>query len=205
MIPAPAALLFDLDGVLVDSYRVWFHLLNAAAEAWSYPSISPALFDECWGQGVQADRERFYPDHDIPAIDAFYAAHFEDHIDHLDVPAGVPELFEALRTRGLPSAVVTNTPNPLAGAVVRHAGATPDHVIGGTDVPNAKPAPDMLVLAAERVGVPPSSCWMIGDSAYDRDAARAAGTPFVGIRTGGDVTLAGIDELAALIDGSRAG
>lgn len=205
MLPAPAALLFDLDGVLVDSYRVWFHLLNAAARAWDYPSISVELFDQCWGQGVQADQERFYPQHDIPAIDVFYAEHFEDHIEHLDVPKGVPELFAALRERGLPSAVVTNTPNPLAGAVVRRAGASPDHVIGGTDVPNAKPAPDMVLVAAERVGAPPERCWMVGDSAYDREAARAAGTVFVGIGIEGAATLADVGGLVELIDASLSG
>ncbi len=54
------AVLFDLDGVLVDSYRVWFHLLNGAAKELGYPPISPEVFQSCWGQGIEADVEKFF-------------------------------------------------------------------------------------------------------------------------------------------------
>jgi len=55
------AVLFDLDGVLVDSYEVWFHLMNAAAGELRYPAISRELFQTTWGQGVQADIKNYYP------------------------------------------------------------------------------------------------------------------------------------------------
>jgi len=202
-LPAPAALLFDLDGVLIDSYHVWFHLLNAAAASWGYGPISAELFRETWGQGVQADQARFYPRHALPEIEAFYGDHFEDHIDHMRVPDGVSDVFAALAKRGVPSAVITNTPNPLASALVERAGASPDVVVGGTDVPNPKPAPDMVTHAAHRLRVAVERSWVVGDSAYDRDAARAAGAVFVGIGIEGDATLAGVVDLRAELERAR--
>ncbi len=49
------AVLFDLDGVLVDSYALWFHLLNAVARKLRYPAISREMFASNWGQAIEAD------------------------------------------------------------------------------------------------------------------------------------------------------
>ena len=195
--PPPAqAVLFDLDGVLVHSYEAWFHLLNAAASEWGYPGISRELFHECWGQGIEADQQRFYPGHELAEIEAWYHAHFMDHVDHLRVDAEVPAVFEALTTRGLGTAVITNTPNPLAGEVVAHAGGSPDTIVGGTDVALAKPAPDMVFEACSRLGVEPARAWVVGDSRFDEQAARAAGTRFAGVGgLEGDATLGGLLDL----------
>jgi len=193
------AVLFDLDGVLIDSYRVWFRLLNAAASELGYPSISRVLFRECWGQGSEKDRERFFPGHSLADIERYYRDHFVDHVAELEIAPGVPELFEALRARSLGSAVITNTPRALAAELVRRAHASPDAVVGGDDVARAKPAPDMVWLACERLGVGPSAALVVGDSRHDREAARAAGTAFAGFGIDGDVRVASFDELLALL------
>ncbi|MEN8159380.1 MAG: HAD family phosphatase [Myxococcota bacterium] len=199
---APEAVLFDLDGVLIDSYRVWFALLNATARDLGYPEISPTAFRECWGQGSRKDRERFFPNHELEEVERYYREHFLDHVAALEIAPGVPELFEALRARGLGSAVVTNTPRALAVTLVRRAQASPDTVVGGDEVTHAKPAPDMVWLACERLGVEPDRALVVGDSPHDREAARAAGARFAGLGIEGDVTLATLGELVAHLPGS---
>lgn len=192
---APEAVLFDLDGVLIDSYRVWYALLNATARDLGYAEISAGLFRECWGQGSRKDRERFFPGHELETVERYYREHFLDHVAALEIAPGVPELFEALRERSLGSAVITNTPRALAVELVRRAQASPDSVIGGDDVPRAKPAPDMVWLACERLGVDAAHALVVGDSRHDREAAQAAGARFAGLRTEGDVTLGALVEL----------
>ena len=59
--PSVRAVLFDLDGVLIDSWEVWFRVLNAAAAEWGYAAISRETFAGAWGQGLAADQERFFP------------------------------------------------------------------------------------------------------------------------------------------------
>jgi len=111
----------------------------------------------------------------------------------------VPGVFGHLGRRGLASAVITNTPNPLATELVARAGGTPELVVGGTDVPRAKPEPDMVLHAAERLGVDVSRALVVGDSTFDRDAARAAGSPFAGLGIAGDITLSRLGELCELL------
>ena len=190
-----AAVLFDLDGVLVDSYEVWFHLLEALARELGYPPVSRDAFQAGWGQGIEADVRRFFPRHTVADLERLYAERFEAHLGHLRVMEGVGDVFAALRRRALPTAVITNTPASMAVALVARAGAAPDVLVGGTDVPRAKPAPDMVLVACARLGVPPGASWVVGDTAFDREAARAAGARFAGLGLEGDVTLARLADL----------
>ena len=183
------AVLFDLDGVLVDSYRVWFHLLNGAAKELDYPPISPEVFQSCWGQGIEADVEKFFDRHSVAEIETYYGDHFSDYLEHLGVVPEVPRVFETLREQSLCTAVITNTPAPVAWDMVKRAGGSPDLLVGGTDVPRPKPAPDMVLRACELLEIPPGETLVVGDSRYDREAARAAGTVFAGLGIDGDVRL----------------
>lgn len=193
----PEALLFDLDGVLVESDEVWFRVLNGVAEELGYPAISREEFLAANGQGIEADIECWYPAHSVETIEGLYAQHFPRNLEHGAPMQGVPELFAELRERAIPTAVVTNTPNPIATWVVRHVGATPDHVVGGTDVPRSKPSPDIVLEACRRLSVTAGAAWLLGDSSYDKEAAEAAGARFVGFRMDGD---ARIEQLMDLLD-----
>jgi len=194
------AVLFDLDGVLVDSYEVWFHLLNQAARAFAAPAISREQFAACWGQGIAADVERFFPSRSVPEVEAYYHAHFMQQATHLRVDPAAAEVGRALRGRGLAQALVTNTPGPLAGEIVAFAGIALDAIVGGTDVPRGKPAPDMVLEACRRLRVEPAAALVVGDSSYDREAAAGAQVPFVGLRLDGDRRIEALAELPALLE-----
>jgi phosphoglycolate phosphatase/AHBA synthesis associated protein len=200
--PPPRAVLFDMDGVLIDSFVVWYELLNHAARSLGYPAISRDLYQECWGQSTAADRDRFFPRHSVGDVERFYDEHYADHLEHLLVPEGLPELFENLHGRGIRTAVVTNTQRSLATLLVERTGAAPQTVVGGGDAPRGKPAPDLLLVACERLSVLPSESWMVGDSIYDKQAALAAGVFFVGLGIDGDLRLDGLDGLDDLVEGA---
>jgi HAD superfamily hydrolase (TIGR01509 family) len=195
----PDAILFDLDGVLIESYALWFHLLNHAARDLGYPVISPELYRESWGQSTLADRDRFFPRHSVEEVERFYHRHYHEHLENLEVPKDVPEVFRLLREKGIATAVVTNTQKSLATSIVARTGATPDVIVGGGDALRGKPAPDPLLLAARLLEVSPESAWMVGDTAFDRDAARGAGMWFVGVRMDGDQRVETVGEVVRLI------
>jgi HAD superfamily hydrolase (TIGR01509 family) len=189
------AVLWDLDGVLVDSYDVWFHVLNHAARAFAAAPVSREVFAAGWGQGIEKDVERFFPDRTIPEVEAFYDAHFMDHATHLRVDPDARAVVAALRAAGLAQALITNTPGPLAKSILASAGLELDAVVGGTDVPRGKPAPDMVLAACRALGVEPRAAIVVGDSRYDRDAAGAAKVRFVGVRFDGDARIERLREL----------
>ena len=72
-------------------------------------------------------------------------------------------------------------------------------LVGGTDVPRAKPAPDLVLRACERLGVAPGEAILVGDTRFDREAAAAAGVRFVGLRLEGDVKLERLSDVRLLL------
>ena len=191
------AVLFDLDGVLVDSYQVWFRLMQAASLRFGGPSIDAESFRSMWGQGVDADAA--FLECEIDPLETFYNEHFMSFGDALGIdPAGGPT-FARVHAAGLESAVVTNTPTPLARDILAAAKLEPTTVVGGTDVLLPKPAPDMLLRACELLGVEPGHTVMIGDSTFDRDAARGAGSPFIGLRLDGERRIERLEQLPELL------
>ncbi len=199
MSDTPRAILFDLDGVLIDSYPVWLQLLNHAARELGYPAISTEAYETSWGQSTTDDRDAFFPNHEVSEVEAFYDAHYFEHLDHLGVPEEVPEVFERLAKRKLSSAVCTNTQASIASEIVKRSGATPDVIVGGDDVPKGKPAPDMLLRSCDLLRVSPSEAWMIGDSRYDREAAATAEVYFIGIGIDGAKRLSRLSDLLELL------
>lgn len=192
-------MLWDLDGVLVDSYEVWFELLRATARALGGVVVSRERFAACWGQGVEKDVELFFPHRSIAAVEAHYHAHFMDHAARLRVDPDARAVVARLRELGVAQALITNTPGPLAREIVGAAEIALDAVVGGTDVARGKPAPDMVLEAARRLSVSPADAWVVGDSRYDRDAAAAAGARFVGVRLDGDARIERLSDLLALL------
>ena len=183
------AVLFDMDGVLVDSYEVWYHLMEATAKDLGYPPVTRERFQEGWGQGVQADVARFFTNHTVGQIEAHYEAHYREHMEHLKVNPQSSAVFRMLKKKGKSLAVITNTPAPLAREILRRAELKPDLLVGGTDVPNGKPAPDMVLRAVEKLNVSCGESLVVGDSRYDREAAEAAFVRFAGLGIDGDLQL----------------
>ncbi len=195
------AILFDLDGVLINSYEVWFELVRAAARDLVGGAVSREDFAVGWGQGIEADVERFFPGRSVAEVERYYDAHFLDYAPHLIVNPDATPVLRELRSRGLPTVLVTNTPGALAREILRAAELGLDAVVGGTDVPRAKPAPDMILRAAELAGVTPAEALVVGDTEFDRAAARAAGAQFAGLGIEGDYTLRRLLEVLALAPG----
>ncbi|MDC0742934.1 HAD family hydrolase [Polyangium mundeleinium] len=195
----PAGVLFDLDGVLVDTRDAWFALMNAAARDLMCPPIRRDAFDESWGQSIAADARQFYPGHENEVVSLYYERHFEEHVEHLRVEPFAAQLLERLRERGLPSAVVTNTARRLALQILELAGLGPPLLVASDEVARPKPAPDLPLAACAALGLAPREVCLVGDSANDREAARAAGVAFVGFGIAGDHSVSNLDQLAALI------
>jgi len=198
------AVLWDLDGVLIDSYEVWFHLLNETSRAFGGIAISREVMRESFGQGIAADVERFFPHKTVAETEAYYHAHFMAHAQHLRVDPAARAVIAELRRLGFAQALITNTPSPLAREILAKAALELETVVGGTDVVNAKPAPDMVREACRRLGVAHAEAIVVGDSDYDRRAAAGAGVRFVGLRIDGDARIERILDVLGLVAGSEA-
>jgi len=178
----PKAVLFDLDGVLVDTYEVWFLLLNDVAARHGYPPVRREAYQTSWGQGIEVDVRLFYPRHTVPEIRDEYGRLYGDHLHHLKVMEGAAD---ALRALALPKAVITNSPTELAKRALSLAKLEGyfETVVGCDQVAASKPAPDVVFEACRRLGVAPAESLVVGDSRFDEGAAKAAGAAFVWFRS----------------------
>lgn len=193
------AVLFDLDGVLIHSSDAWFWLLHSLAARMGYPKVQRGAFDASFGQGVQADIAEFFPNETPEGLALLYDQHFLDHAEHIAVDPHAHSVFASLKKSGLGVAVVTNTPRPLAVSILERINLRPDCIFGPGGELKEKPSPDMLLEACAVLGVSPSEAMMIGDSRYDRGAAAAAGTGFVGVGIDGDARVENLSTLLATL------
>ncbi len=216
----PAAVLFDMDGLLLDSERAFTDCLAQAAQARGF-ELPQALWlamvgcSDAHSRALLAERiGQAESDAVQDAARARYDALVDTGIEHRP---GVAALLDWLRARAIPRAVATSTRNPLARRKLAAAGLLPyfDAVCTSSDVAQPKPAPDVYLLAAQRLGVAPAQCLVLEDSPVGVRAALAAGmtpiqipdllAPDAATRALGHRILDSLDEAQRLLQASFGG
>lgn len=180
------AVLFDLDGTLIDSAPD----LGAAAEKMRLErNLSPLglhAYRHMAGAGARGMLGvAFGMDGDHAAYEDFKTEFLNNYqvamTVHTQAFAGIADLLLALNTHAKPWGIVTNKAErftlPLVQTMPVLHGAKV--VVGGDTTPHAKPHPEPLFEAARRLGLPPEACLYVGDDERDIVAGRAAGMPTV--------------------------
>ena len=183
------AVIFDLDGTLVDSAP---DIATAANDAFAPLGVPPFLIDDIkamigGGSAVLIERAvRAAGLAYTPESHADILARFMDVYAHVSalgrgIYPGALDLLANLRRAGIKTALCTNKPAPITTIAVRALGLQPllDHVLGASDAMAKKPDPAMLHACCRALGVQPRDAVMVGDSGADNGAARAAGCKVV--------------------------
>jgi len=192
------AVLFDLDGVFVESHQVWFHVMRAIARKFGYPDITPQQMQRAWGQGIAEDARIFYPGLSVRELEHEYNLLFPQNLAHLAVEPDGAVTVAALRANRILVGVVTNSPAAVARAMLERAQIASDVLVCGTDVSEPKPAPDGILKALTLLDVSVHDAVYIGDTKFDREAARRAAIGFVGYRIDGDARIETLREVVGL-------
>lgn len=191
------AVLFDMDGTLVDSDRA----VERSWLAWAgeYGADGPAAHEMAHGSPSETTVRKLLSHLSEAEIQRASLRQLELQYDDLsDVVAtpGALDLIAALDRRGLPWAVVTSADGRLAKARLDAAGITPPVLVTIDDIAAGKPDPAGYLRAAELLGVPPESCLVVEDAEVGLRAARAAGAHTAALRgLDGDLRLDGLADL----------
>jgi HAD superfamily hydrolase (TIGR01509 family) len=202
-LPEPAAILFDLDGTLVDTVQLridgWEQALGRHGISVGRELIAAHIGADgrrlAREMGRLSGRELDWAESD--EIDRLSGSIF-DELNNAPQPLpGARELLAALEASDLTFAIATaSQPGQVAVSVAALELPSPPRIIDAGHVEHAKPEPDLLLVAAEQLGVPPGSCWYVGDSTWDMIAAERAGMSGVGVATGA------VDSAALLAAGA---
>ncbi|HYH43865.1 MAG TPA: HAD family phosphatase [Burkholderiales bacterium] len=177
-----AAVIFDMDGLLLDSERLALEAFNAACAHFGLGDHAE-VFMRCIGtneaMGAEVLREGLQDKVDHRDFNRIWQARYLEATTGtaIALKAGVLELLDHLREAGVPAAVATSTSTARATHKLGNAGILDrfELVVGGDQVERSKPHPDIFVAAARRLGVPPEKCLALEDSDNGVRAALRAG------------------------------
>lgn len=185
------AALFDLDGTLVDSLADIGHAMNHALAAHGLPTHPLAAYRHFVGEGVkQLVRKASAPEAREAVHEALlstYKAHYDVHLlDNTRPFPGVPEVLARLAADGVRLGVLSNKADAFTRRLVEHffPGVPFGAVYGERAGVPRKPDPTAALGLAAELGVPPTACAFVGDTAIDMGTARAAGMYAVGVTWG---------------------
>ncbi len=186
------ALIFDLDGTLVDTvYAHVFSWQRALAEAgmavdgWRIHrriGMSGGLFT----RAVARELGRAITPDEAESLQRRHEELFHDFLPERRPLPGALELLTFLRNENVPHGIATSGRRPEINASLEALGVGNETLVTERgDVLRAKPAPDLFLNCQQRLGVPPNDCYVIGDAVWDLLAARRAGMLSIGLLSGG--------------------
>ena len=187
-------MIFDIDGTLVDTNRAHVDAWRRAFNRLGYDVAVERIKLEI-GKGGDLLVPSILGEH-VEERDgkALRKAQKEEFLnlarrEQFRVFPCVPELFQALRQRGIRTALATSSNKKHLEAVCESAGldlpSLADVLVTKEDAEASKPAPDLVIVAWEKLALTPPECAMVGDTVYDAQACRGAGVVFLGLLSGG--------------------
>lgn len=198
------AVLFDLDGTLVNSLDDLTDAVNHVRDAFSQPAMTTDAVRMKVGKGARHLVQQVLPaaaDHDIDRALGMFLDYNRQHIaDKSVLYPGIMEMLQELAAKKIRMAVLTNKNEALSKILLQTLGVDNLFEIncGGDTYPERKPSPLPLLKVMAEMGIAPDECVMAGDSVNDILAAQRAAIPSIACSWGygGGEELAGADALA---------
>lgn len=201
----PAALLFDMDGTLIESHanvdRAW------ATWATMHGLDPEPVLAEVHGLPADVTVARWFPDaspDDVASLAAEQLRLQYDDVEGIEPREGVRDLLAFLDVQSWPWAIYTSADAELARVRLAAAGVKPPVLVTRDHVADGKPAPDGYLRAADLLDIPADGCIVIEDTDVGIAAGHAAGMSTIGVRGAfGDLPVRSISELHRWLNASN--
>jgi HAD superfamily hydrolase (TIGR01509 family) len=196
------AVIFDMDGVLTDTEPAHFAATNAVLAELNHPPLTWDQYAPYIGTAESAFWRFLEEDIGLKDDVARFVERYGEEVlrllqQNVDVLPGARAAVERVREARVKTALASSSRREWVEATLKGADFQGlfDVVISGEMVENGKPAPDIFLLAAATLGVPPESCLVLEDSPRGIEAAKAAGMLAVGVRSSYEMDLSQADDI----------
>ncbi len=197
------AILFDLDGVLINSFESWYQAFNAMLMAYRKEEMSREEFrKKCWGPDLKHNLTALNLDEEAGK----YCINEQlKLIEFIELFPGVKEVLSRVREKyKLKVGLVTNTPKKNVHRILEHFHLSGyfDVIVTGDDVKRGKPDAEIVIDACERLKTKPENVILVGDTESDFLAGKSAGCAVIGVgaKSAGDEHIENLYELFAILD-----
>ncbi len=191
------AVLFDLDGVLIDSLDSWHSLYNDTLTHFGKEKMSMNEFKKaCMGASLEENMEKL----GMGMEGATYIR--SNAVNYVNEIKIFPETLDVIESIKKKQGIVTNSPPNRTKKILDKFDLWDyfEVVVDAGDVENLKPAPDLVLEACKRLGIKPKEAVFVGDNHVDIEAGRAAGSKAIGVKIEGDIQINSLIDLPKIIE-----
>lgn len=179
------SVIFDMDGTLLDTQAIFYPAWDFAGELQGYKNLSKHVPNVLGVNEAhcKAYIKSLYPGLDVDRFWLDMIGYAEKNVV-IAFKSGAKELLAFLKENGIKFALASGSPHAMITRNLNALGVYNDFdvLVGGMDVQNGKPAPDLFLLAAEKLGANPHDCFVFEDSGNGIRAGHAAGMKCIGIK-----------------------
>ena len=196
------AILFDMDGVLVDSLDTWCRTFNDTLKHFGLKTIPRNKFIKDFGAPIEHDVKKYFKGKTIREVEHVYNLKFKERISYVKLfPESVSAL-KKLKKHPIKIGLITNSTRFIATTILSNFRLKKYFkvVVTMDDVKRRKPAPDMILKACKLLRINPKNTILVGDTMNDIIAGKRAGCVTVGYKVKGDYRINNLNQILSMLN-----
>ncbi|MFH0867735.1 MAG: HAD family hydrolase [Candidatus Woesearchaeota archaeon] len=196
------AVLFDLDGVILDSFERQYVVFNDLRKKFGLNHIDKHEYKKkFWGNSLESSAKHYFEKHDLKELHIAYNNLVKTHMGKSKLISHAEEVLKIIKNKNLKIGLVTNTTTERTTNDLRFHKINKyfDAIVTADDVEKPKPYPDGTLKLCKKLNVMPDETILVGDSKNDYKAGKSAGCFVVGFNTHGDLIISKLSDLLELV------
>ena len=195
------AVLFDLDGVLVDSIDAWFYVFNDTLRYFGIKTLPRKQFVMDFGAPIEQDVKKYFHGKTIKKVEHAYNMNFKKRKNYVKLFPQSKSVLKNLKGQKIKLGLITNSTRFITLTILNHFRLKKyfEVIVTMDDVKRRKPSPDMVLKACRKLNVKPKNTVLIGDTKNDMLAGKRAGCITVGYKIRGDYEICNLSDVLSKI------
>ncbi len=194
------AVLFDLDGVLIDSFDAWYRTFNDSLKYFGLRKLSKKEFKKDFGAPIEHDIKKYFKGKTVKKVVSLYNINFDKRKKYVRLFPNSKIIIKKLKKQ-IKLGLISNSTKSIVLTILNHYKLTKyfDVIVTMDDVKRRKPAPDMVLKACRKLKVKPKNTILVGDTKNDMSAGKKAGCITIGYKVKEDYKIERLSDVTKFI------